>query len=583
MDDSPLEQAQARTPGAVANSPRSEESVIIDAKDSAPILGAEAAPCIQAFGSIEKDLGVNNAEGSEAGFVLVADSLTLKSPADAQSSTAAAFPMNTANDKLPIPKMIIEESIEEIVVKTISCLKGEASTNTKFVVEEGNKVGAFKGDHLCDDPLLARARLFIEAANTQSIPKVGALTIDIPTTTKNSPRSSSSKENSSPVEAQLSSSSRKKNAEELINIKCSVIKGSSLINTSIDIRHHLKVGTSITIDGLLYQIASSANNWTSSHIALQYDWPGDTNFESILTISSPVDYRKKFSNKKKNSSISVPVVDIHNAVNQLDEFLASRINSSTTSNNNSINKNKMLSKILRKSSGNGNISIADLKEILPNKNSIKTEESNDFSHKNTSDAIKDKINNNGEDIIESSRQLALNRVTERIREEREQAKTDNNNKIQNSIVAQIVAERKAAELHIKTIERLSLRKDLERSLKHRLTCLEDEQKASEELSYSKLDERILKMDEMRKKTLSRYVYVSTDKYHISIIFDRKLKQMKLLYFSFADSPKFFWFCFCFCCCCCCCCYYFFVFVFVFVFDFVHFPKFDLFSSQLSTY
>ena len=100
---------------------------------------------------------------------------------------------------------------------------------------------------------------------------------------------------------------------------------------------------------------------------------------------------------------------------------------------------------------------------------------------------------------------ALNRVTGKIREEREQTKIDNENKIQNTLLAQIIAEKKAAELHIKSLERITLRKDVERANKHRLLCLEEEQKAYEEISNSKLDERTLKMDEMKKKTLGRYV------------------------------------------------------------------------------
>ena len=138
------------------------------------------------------------------------------------------------------------------------------------------------------------------------------------------------------------------------------------------------------------------------------------------------------------------------------------------------------------------------------------EQSGNFDNKNAFyvklplSPMKDKINYN-EEAIESSRQLALNRVTGKIREDREQLKIDNENKLKNALLSQIVAEKKASELHIKSLERISLRKDVERANKHRLICLEEEQRACEEISNSKLDERIIKMDEMKKKTLGRYV------------------------------------------------------------------------------
>ena len=57
------------------------------------------------------------------------------------------------------------------------------------------------------------------------------------------------------------------------SIKCSVIKGSSLVSTKTDIRQLLKVGGLLTIDGESCVASSSAAEWTVNTIALQRDWP----------------------------------------------------------------------------------------------------------------------------------------------------------------------------------------------------------------------------------------------------------------------------------------------------------------------
>ena len=108
-----------------------------------------------------------------------------------------------------------------------------------------------------------------------------------------------------------------------------------------------------------------------------------------------------------------------------------------------------------------------------------------------------------QDVLETSRQLASNRVSAKVREDIKLAKIENQNKAQSQMVAQIVMERKTAELHTKTLERLSYRKDLEKANKLRAMQLEEEQKVLDDMANIKSDERMQRMDQLRKNTLVR--------------------------------------------------------------------------------
>ena len=107
------------------------------------------------------------------------------------------------------------------------------------------------------------------------------------------------------------------------------------------------------------------------------------------------------------------------------------------------------------------------------------------------------------DMLETSRQLASDRVSAKVREDIKLAKIENQNKAQSQMVAQIVMERKTAELHTKTLERLSYRKDLEKANKLRAMQLEEEQKVLDDMANIKSDERMQRMDQLRKNTLVR--------------------------------------------------------------------------------
>ena len=177
-----------------------------------------------------------------------------------------------------------------------------------------------------DDPILQRARLLISAANAidsklQSFsPQKGT---DHPTTTL-SPRRGSTKneDNASPTKPVRVKSAalegRPANA-----IKCAVITGSSLVNTTSDIRLQLKAGSIVIIDGIECQISESTSEWSASTVALQHDWTEATNFDAWLEITSIKPKRSPAKNKSKriNTAVAVPASDIHAAVSQLDSML----------------------------------------------------------------------------------------------------------------------------------------------------------------------------------------------------------------------------------------------------------------------
>lgn len=108
-----------------------------------------------------------------------------------------------------------------------------------------------------------------------------------------------------------------------------------------------------------------------------------------------------------------------------------------------------------------------------------------------------------EESVQSSRLLASSRVTAKLREANRLAKLETENKAQSLLVAQVVTERKAAELHARTLERLSLRKDAEHVRQLKSLQLEEEQKLVDDAANNRSDERMLRMDEFRRKTLVR--------------------------------------------------------------------------------
>ena len=178
-----------------------------------------------------------------------------------------------------------------------------------------------------DDPILQRARLLISAANAidsklQSLsPKKGDLSSSSPRrgSTKNDDETTFHTSPSKPVRVKSAArEGRPANA-----VKCAVITGSSLVNTTSDIRLQLKAGSIVIIDGLECQISESTSEWSASTVALQHDWTEATNFDAWLEITSIKPKRSPAKNKSKriNNAVAVPASDIHAAVSQLDSML----------------------------------------------------------------------------------------------------------------------------------------------------------------------------------------------------------------------------------------------------------------------
>lgn len=175
-----------------------------------------------------------------------------------------------------------------------------------------------------EDNLLARARLLIAAANgpergspvrkghppvskQQSSPD--RIPVLIGGGSNRAPDQQPS--SSSPGGKPISIDSRSE-----LSFRCSVINGSSLINTFDDIRAYVEKGGLIHINSVPYQ-TSPTGEWSHNCIELVKDYQEETNFDSSVTIPRESSFPSFNLSKKKATAVPVPSLNISQAVEQL--------------------------------------------------------------------------------------------------------------------------------------------------------------------------------------------------------------------------------------------------------------------------
>eukprot|EP01035_Chromulina_nebulosa_P030614 gene30614-40695_t len=159
---------------------------------------------------------------------------------------------------------------------------------------------------MADDPLLAKARALTVAAK-----KTSEMFLQFG---KSSMEKEMSSEGINSLHDQTSSSPLKENG---LIYRASVIHGSTLINTHIDIRNIAKRGDFIYIDGHQVKIALKGE-WASNRIELEADFEGETNFEAVVSFDSTA-FQNISTLKPKKKACPVATEDIHQAISQLSE------------------------------------------------------------------------------------------------------------------------------------------------------------------------------------------------------------------------------------------------------------------------
>lgn len=158
---------------------------------------------------------------------------------------------------------------------------------------------------MADDPLLAKARALTEAAKKTS---EMFLQIGKPSAEKEM----NSGEGNILYDQTSSSSPSKENG---LIYRASVIRGSTLINTHVDIRNIVKRGDYIYIDGHQVKIALKGE-WASNRVELEADYDGETNFEAVISFDSSA-FHNIAPSKIKKKACPVATEDIHQAISQL--------------------------------------------------------------------------------------------------------------------------------------------------------------------------------------------------------------------------------------------------------------------------
>jgi len=164
-----------------------------------------------------------------------------------------------------------------------------------------------------EDNLLARARLLIAAANGSDPHDRGQ--DHSPIEHHASPDRIGGSSISAPKQTSPGRSITIDSRSDL-SFRCSVINGSSLINTFDDIRAYVERGGLIHINNVAYQ-TSSAGEWSNNCIELVKDYQEDTNFESVVTIPRDSNL-PSFHLSKKKAMVPVPSMNISQAVEQLN-------------------------------------------------------------------------------------------------------------------------------------------------------------------------------------------------------------------------------------------------------------------------
>lgn len=155
-----------------------------------------------------------------------------------------------------------------------------------------------------DDPILARAKLLVNLAN--GLP-------NFPAASREDRPSKAEQKRATPLEVQPS-----------LNLPAgsflvSVIRGSSLLSTTEDLRLHLRKGSSVLIDGVEYSVSSRKTaEWSPTRIELASDYDGASNLYATLQVKDWVP--KKSPQKRSNSIEPVASSDIREAIRALDEI-----------------------------------------------------------------------------------------------------------------------------------------------------------------------------------------------------------------------------------------------------------------------
>lgn len=394
----------------------------------------------------------------------------------------------------------------KVVTEAEFLINIEKEDEVKVLIEDTQKLDIDESNTLLSDPVLVRARLFVEASNSMNsnlntVQNSNVdLTLDISVIDSNHLISSNgidifdSNQNDS-IKSQSPSPSKKGKGKEKISViaKCTVIQGSSLVSTSIDVRLSLKVGSSISIDGDIVQISDSIAEWSSNRIALKEDWPYETRFDAELFIESQSLLNRSPTKSHKNTALPVSADRIQNAVSQLDLFLSTRANNFFPIKEPLITKkgNKNLNKVKKD------------KEIISLIDSPgRSDYDQDNSDKISSRYIEDKIME-GDDVIEISRRLALKRVSQKLKEDQKQAAIDAAFKEEQQAVVVLVNERKAEELRRKTLERIAVQRGIKQALQLAQLEVEEGKRRKEEVAILKADERLHVMNALRMQTLKR--------------------------------------------------------------------------------
>ena len=172
-----------------------------------------------------------------------------------------------------------------------------------------------------NDPILARARLLVNAA--AAIPTFHSGSVNVsPDSPIDASVSSSGSPQRSPTCAQRQKAAGSSKAAWR-QFKCTVITGSSLVSVTIpgggDIRNHVKRGMAVQIDGVDYQLSTKkAAEWSATRVELTQDYAGETNFDAALGVSEAA--QRSPSKKKVNLAEPVASQDIRGAVLGLDSL-----------------------------------------------------------------------------------------------------------------------------------------------------------------------------------------------------------------------------------------------------------------------
>jgi hypothetical protein len=376
--------------------------------DEDPIL-ARAQLLISATNNINQNDAINSMMGKESSQQ---DELIREEEEDTDNAVPQSDVLSINYNHNSKQSMTV---VKEAELKTnfinLQQLQLEKQKEQKLDIDESNI--------LLNDPVLVRARLFVEAANgmnpnisTVQNPSVD-LTLNIPVLDSNHLIAGTPTSDNSYKETSQSPSKKDKGrGKSSVIVKCTVIQGSTLVSTSIDVRLSLKVGSSVSIDGQIVRISDSIAEWSSNRVALKQDWPHETRFDVELFIESQSLLNRSPTKTHKNTALPVSANSIQNAVSQLDLFLSTRASS---------NSPAKVSPITMKVNKNGN----KLKKERSFVSLVSTPEMSDYNQDDTiiSRYIEDKITESS-DVIEVSRKLALKRVSQKFKEDQKQAAID---------------------------------------------------------------------------------------------------------------------------------------------------------------